>query len=254
MTIITHPPILSIITVVRNGVASIKTCIDSVAKYVGPDIEYIVIDGGSSDGTIDIISKHDNAITFWSSEPDEGIYDAMNKGLRQAHGQWVLFLGCDDELAVAPSQLITFLKSAQTIYYGNAYWRHSGRTHDGPFSAVKLARTNICQQAILYPRSVFSKHPFNLRYRLQSDWELNMRCFTDHEYRFEYLPLTISVYNDATGASTLSRDLALEADYISLLWRHFPGPIAAWYSALVIGGRILRKLRMGCKIPAVQVK
>jgi len=249
MTTLANPPILSIITVVRNGGASIETCINSVTRHASSDIEHIVIDGGSTDGTVDIIRKHHKALSFWSSEPDAGIYDAMNKGLQQAHGQWVLFLGCDDELAVAPSQLIPFLKSVKTIYYGNAYWRHSGRTHDGHFSAAKLARTNICQQAILYPRSVFFKHPFNLRYRLQGDWELNMRCFTDHEYRFEYVPLTISVYNDATGASTISRDLVLEADYIYLLWRHFPGPIAAWYSALVIGGRILRKLRMGAKFP-----
>lgn len=239
---ISHPPIISIITVVRNGVASIEACIDSVAKYTSTDIEHIIIDGGSTDGTVEILRQHAHALSYWISEPDQGIYDAMLKGLRHARGQWVLFLGCDDELAIAPEALIPRLHSPHTLYYGNAYWKHSGRTYDGPFSATKLARTNLCQQALLYPKSALEKHPFNLRYRYQADWELNMRCFSDPSFRFEYLPLTIALYNDATGASTLSRDLAMEADYITLLWRHFPGLIAAWLSLLVIGGRLLRKV------------
>lgn len=242
MTLLTQAPVISIITVVRNGAASIEACINSVAKFASPEIEYIVIDGGSTDGTVEFLRSHESKINFWSSEPDQGIYDAMQKGLKQAHGAWILFLGCDDELAISPAELIPRLQEPHTIYYGNAYWKHSGRHYDGFFSAAKLARTNLCQQAVLYPRVALNKHPFNLRYRYQSDWELNMRCFSDPEFRFEYLPLTIAKYNDATGVSTLSRDLTLEADYISLLWRHFPIPIAIWLSLLVIGGRLLRKL------------
>ena len=236
-----HLPVISIITVVRNGAASIEKCIASIAKFASPDVEYIVIDGGSTDGTVDILRRHGETIDVWSSEPDQGIYDAMNKGVTKAHGQWILFLGGDDELAIPATELISRLQVPDTIYYGNAYWKHSGRTYDGPFSASKLARTNLCQQAVLYPKSALIKHPFNLRYRYQADWELNMRCHSDPDFRFEYLPLTLSIYNDATGASTLFRDLALEADYISLLWRHFPGSAAIWLSTLVIGGRILRK-------------
>ncbi|MEI6563396.1 MAG: glycosyltransferase family 2 protein [bacterium] len=241
MTFQANNPVISIITVVRNGAATIEACINSVTKYASPDIEHIIIDGGSTDGTVDSLRRHGDVITFWVSEPDHGIYDAMNKGLRQARGQWILFLGSDDELAVSPAQLIPRLQVPTTLYYGNAYWRHSRRTYDGPFSAAKLARANICQQAILYPRTALEKHPFNLRYRTQADWELNMRCFRDPEISFEYLPVTIAVYNDATGASTLMRDITLEADYIPLLWRHFPGPIAAWLTLLVIGGRLLRR-------------
>jgi len=242
VTLPAQSPVISIITVVRNGAASIEACVNSVTKHASADIEFIVIDGGSTDGTAEILRNHESKISFWSSEPDQGIYDAMHKGLRQAHGQWVLFLGCDDELAISPTQLIPCLRKPNTIYYGNAYWKHSGRTYDGPFSAAKLARINLCQQAVLYPRAALAKHPFNPRYRYQADWELNMRCFNDPGFCFEYLPLTIAIYNDATGASTLSRDLTLEADYIALLWRHFPIPIAMWYSSLVLGGRLLRKL------------
>ncbi len=241
MTRPAQSPVISLITVVHNGAASIEACINSVTKHASADIEFIVIDGGSTDGTAEILRKHESKISFWSSEPDQGIYDAMHKGLRQAHGQWILFLGCDDELVISPTQLIPCLRKPNTIYYGNAYWKHSGRTYDGPFSAAKLARTNLCQQAVLYPRAVLSKYSFDLRYPYQADWELNMRCFNDPEFCFEYIPLTIANYNDATGASTLSRDLALESDYLSLLWRHFSMPIALWFTSLVLGGRILHK-------------
>jgi len=242
MTKCSQPPILSIITVVRNGANSIEKCIASVDRFASPAVEYIVIDGGSTDGTIDLLLRHGKTIDFWSSEPDHGIYDAMNKGVAKAQGQWILFLGSDDEMAIPAEELISHLRIPGTIYYGNAYWKHSGRTYDGLFSAAKLARTNLCQQAVLYPRPALLKHPFNLRYRFQGDWELNMRCHSDPDFRFEYLPLTLSIYNDATGASTLFRDLALEADYITLLWRHFPGPAALWLSTLVFGGRLLRTL------------
>lgn len=244
------PPILSVITVVRNGAGAIGACISSVVKHATPDMEYIVIDGGSTDGTVEILRAHSSHINFWISEPDQGIYDAMNKGLKQAHGQWILFLGHDDEMAIAPAELIPHLLDPTAIYYGNAYWRHSGRLHDGPFTAAKLARTNLCQQAVLYPKAALMKHPFNLRYRLQADWEVNMRCFRDPEFRFKYLPLTIANYNDATGASTTTRDLAMEADYPSLLWRHFPGPTALWLTTLVIGGRLLRKFGYARESPS----
>jgi glycosyltransferase involved in cell wall biosynthesis len=237
-------PALSIITVVRNGVASIEACLKSIIRHASPAVELIVVDGGSTDGTVEILKHYRNSLNYWVSEPDNGIYDAMNKGLRQAHGDWILFIGCDDELVIEPEHLLVFLKNTATIYYGNAYWIKSGRTYDGPFTAAKLARTNFCQQAVIYPKAALLKHPFNLRYRLQADWEVNMRCFRDPAFRFEYLPLTISNYNDATGASTTSRDSALEHDYLHLLWQHFPGSTALWLSTLVLGGRLLRKFNI----------
>lgn len=235
-------PVVTIITVVRNGMTTLEACLASVAPHSSPAIEHVVIDGGSTDGTVDIIRKHQDTLRFWTSEPDQGIYDAMNKGVREARGNWILFLGCDDELSLIFPSVIPLLKDKDTIYYGNAYWRKSRRTYDGPFPPSKLARTNICQQAILYPRSALFKHPFNLRYRYQADWEVNMRCFSDPGITFQYIPLTLSTYNDATGASTSNRDLTLEKDYIALVWRHFPWPIALWRSCITFGGRALHAL------------
>lgn len=235
-------PILSIITVVRNGISTLEACINSVIAHNAPGVEYIVIDGGSTDGTVELLQRNHDRIAYWSSEPDQGIYDAMNKGVRHASGNWILFLGSDDTLAVDLSALLPQLQDKNTIYYGNAWWRQSRRTYDGPFSAAKLALTNLCHQAVLYPRMALLKHPFNLKYRTQADWEVNMRCCSDRKFRFQYLPLTVANYNDASGLSSIQRDPAFEEDYVRLLWRHFPWPIALWRSSITLGGRTLRKL------------
>jgi glycosyltransferase involved in cell wall biosynthesis len=233
---------ISIITVVRNGADTLESCIQSVIGQAYRNIEFIVMDGGSTDGTPDILRRYDSKITFWNSESDSGIYDAMNKGMRHVTGERILFLGSDDTLSADLRTVAPFLIHDDTIYYGDAYWPGRQRLYDGLFTATKLARTNICHQAVFYPRAVFNKYSFNLRYSLQADWELNMRCFSDPEFRFQYIPVQIAVYNDLEGLSSVKRDLALEQDYIALMWRHFPWPIAVWRTAITLGGRFLHQL------------
>jgi len=89
-------PLISIITVVLNGRNVIERTIRSVLEQPCPNMEYIVIDGGSTDGTVDIIQKYADRITYWISEPDQGIYDAMNKALDHVHGEGHLFLNAGD--------------------------------------------------------------------------------------------------------------------------------------------------------------
>ncbi len=91
-------PLISIITVVFNGEMTIGETIKSVLRQPYPHIEYIVIDGGSNDGTVDIIKSFESQIDFWVSEADNGIYHAMNKGIKQANGQGLLFINAGDYL------------------------------------------------------------------------------------------------------------------------------------------------------------
>lgn len=233
---------ISIITVVRNGVDTLESCIRSVLSQTYEKTELIVIDGGSTDGTLDILRRYDSKITFWSSKSDSGIYDAMNKGASHANGERILFLGSDDTLSADLRTVAPLLIHANTIYYGDAHWPGRQRLYDGPFTTAKLARTNICHQAVFYPRAVFKKYQFNLRYSLQADWELNMRCFSDPQFRFQYIPVQVAVYNDMNGLSSVRQDLALEQDYITLMWRHFPCPIALWRTVIALGGRFLHRL------------
>lgn len=241
----TKKPRISIIVVVRNGVNTLESCIQSVIWQTYENIEFIVIDGGSTDGTLDILKHYDGKITFWTSEPDRGIYDAMNKGTRHATGDRILFLGCDDTLSADLRTVTPLLTHTNIIYYGDAYWPGRQRLYDGPFTTAKLARTNICHQAIFYPRAVFDKYLFKLRYFLQADWELNMRCLSDPAFRFQYVPLQVAVYNDLHGSSSVKRDFALEEDYVTLMWRHFPWHVALWRTAVALGGRFLRRWGWG---------
>jgi glycosyltransferase involved in cell wall biosynthesis len=93
-----NKPLLSIVTVVYNGEESLEKTIESVINHNYPNIEFIIVDGGSTDKTIDIIKKHEDKIDYWVSEKDSGIYDAMNKGLTLSTGEWIYYLGADDTL------------------------------------------------------------------------------------------------------------------------------------------------------------
>ena len=97
-----HEPLITIVTVVFNGVKFIEDCIQSVVNQSYKNIDFIIFDGGSVDGTLDVIQKYDQQISYWKSEPDRGIYDAMNKAISLAiPGSWVLIIGADDKLIKA---------------------------------------------------------------------------------------------------------------------------------------------------------
>lgn len=117
-------PLITIITVVLNGSRSLEQTIQSVLEQDYPHLEYIVIDGGSTDGTVDIIRKYENRIDYWVSEPDNGIYDAMNKGISLAQGELIGLLNADDYYEPHALHAVAAMYAAsQTkgIFYGNCY-------------------------------------------------------------------------------------------------------------------------------------
>ena len=91
-------PLISVVTVVYDGAATLGQTIRSVLGQTYGNVEYVIIDGGSIDGTLDVIRSYEDRIDYWQSEPDGGIYDAMNKGIALATGEYVYVLGCDDFL------------------------------------------------------------------------------------------------------------------------------------------------------------
>ena len=94
----TDLPLVTVITAVLNGQPYVEGCLESVLRQDYPNIEHILIDGGSRDGTIDVLRRYDDRVALWTSGPNGGLYDAWNRALPQARGEWICFIGIDDEI------------------------------------------------------------------------------------------------------------------------------------------------------------
>ncbi|WP_373275032.1 glycosyltransferase family 2 protein [Parapedobacter tibetensis] len=177
-------PKLTVITIVYNNVSNIERTIQSIINQTYPHIEYIVVDGGSTDGTLAIISRYADHISRWVSEPDNGIYDAMNKGLAMASGDYVLFMNSGDEIYEEDTVEQVFASAADAdIYYGETEmydenWQSLGlRRHAIPEKFTwKSFRygMNISHQAI-YVRWAIAE-PYDLQYQLSADIDWVIRA------------------------------------------------------------------------------
>jgi len=202
-------PIVSVVCVTLNAAHQLPNLINSVAEKKNNDVEFIVIDGSSTDGTVEILAGNQHVIDFWISEPDAGIYDAMNKSLNYVNGQWMIFLGADDELCEGFAEAIALLKNNHTIYYGNVNFY--GKIFTKIYDDYYLTKLNICHQSIFYPTSVFSKYKFNLRYKVYADYELNLRCWKDQTFKFQHVDQLVASFRDG-GYSSFTKDDAFEMD------------------------------------------
>lgn len=197
-------PLVTVITAIFNSVNTIENTISSVLNQNYPNIEHLIIDGGSTDGTVDVLRKYNDAVDYWISEPDKGIYDAFNKGINISRGTWIYFLGADDELNDGSVLQDIFSKPHESkMVYGDVIWGDTGKAYDGKFSKSKLYYKNICQQAIFYHRDVFRKiGVFDLKYPLLADWVFNMRAFASENIRPVYIDRIVARYS--TGGKSLS--------------------------------------------------
>jgi glycosyltransferase involved in cell wall biosynthesis len=225
-------------------VSTIEDAFASVFAQDFNDYEYIVIDGGSIDGTLEIIKQNESKLAYWVSEPDNGVYDAMNKAVRLARGKWIYFLGADDVLFNILDQVAEYLTDPKTIYYGDVYRPLARRRYDGAFSAIKLSLRNICHQSIFYPENVFKKNSFNLKYPIFADYAFNMHCFADPGISMIYIPLIIAVFNDAEGMSSNLSDLAFEDDRLQLVRKYFSISVYTYSCLHFAIIRILTQLRL----------
>ncbi len=196
---------ISIITVVYNNIATIEDSINSVINQTYfKNIQYIIIDGGSNDGTIELINKYKNYLDIIISEKDNGIYDAMNKGLKLATGDVIGILNSDD-LYANNSILNEVMRQFNNdhnldILYGNLVYVK----HDNINKIVRTWKTkpyypNFFENGCVPPhpslfvsaRVYHEAGYFNLKYRLAADYEFMLRIFKTHSYKIKYLPLVL---------------------------------------------------------------
>ncbi|OOQ60686.1 glycosyltransferase family 2 protein [Mucilaginibacter pedocola] len=208
---------VSVIVVTYNAAATLQACLDSIFAQSYPDIEVVVIDGASTDGTVDILQANTTRIAYCKSEPDKGIYDAMNKALRHITGQWVYFLGADDELLPAFSDFASALDDGHAIYYANVL--HRGVKRAGEVTPYYMAKVGIYHQSIIYPAIAFTGHQYDTRYRVFADWAFNMQCY-GRGFTFTYRDLIIANYSH-TGLSSHAADPAFERDRQEIILKNF---------------------------------
>lgn len=216
-----NSPAISVVTVCRNSAQELPAAAASVLAALGAGDEWIVQDGASNDGSAEFLRGLGDPRMRLETRPDGGIYDAMNRAAARARGDFLLFLGADDRLRIRLDEARPFLKAARTVYYGDVWRTATGDRYAGVFDGAKLARTNLCQQAVFYPRAAFAGRAFDVRYPQQADWVFNMDCFADPTLKFEYVPLLVADYAQG-GASSLRMDEAFQRDYRRLLKIYFP--------------------------------
>jgi glycosyltransferase involved in cell wall biosynthesis len=177
-------PLVSVITSVYNGAEDLERTLKSVVAQSYPCVEYIVVDGASKDGTVDILKKYDDVIDYWISARDTGIYDAWNKGVQLAQGEWIAFLGVGDAyLPDAINQYMDFSKQHPDCRYISSRVRlmrdgHGVRTIGQPWSWPAFVKyMTVAHVGSLHHRQLYASYGlYDLTYRITGDYELLLRA------------------------------------------------------------------------------
>lgn len=200
-------PTFTIVTVSYNCHILIEKTIQSVLQQDCNDREYIVIDGGSTDGTTEIIKKYAHQLSFWCSESDGGIYQGMNKGLLHAQGEWILFLNAGDIFSEKDilTKVLPFTKNKENdILYGDIFTlRNNERVLKKALEPCNKQRMFFCHQAVFVRTELMKAHPFDTRFKMSADFYFFKICYLTKK-KFHHIPVTVSIY-DRTGISNIRR-------------------------------------------------
>jgi glycosyltransferase involved in cell wall biosynthesis len=210
-----HKPLVSIVTPSFNQAAYLEETIQSVLAQTYPKIEYILIDGGSQDGSLQIIKKYRNKLAYWVSEPDQGQTDAINKGFAKAHGEILAWINSDDTLLPnAVQEAVEYLANHPDVglVYGDADYIDEGSRVIGKFPAAQtdLARlrrgyVHIPQQASFFRKALWDRvGPLDASFFFAMDYDLWVRLAAISELK--YVPRTWANFRLHAGAKTIAAD------------------------------------------------
>jgi len=222
-------PKISIITVNYNNKAGLQKTVESVISQDNQHFEFIIIDGDSTDGSKEIIKEHASKFTYWCSEPDQGIYNAMNKGIRQSSGRYLLFLNSGDWLH--NNQVIervnALMNDNHQIYYGDIVYHEAAEfktvTFPDKLTFSFFYKQNISHQAAFIERSLFyTSFFYNEKYKIVSDWELFTYAVCKQNASYKHLDLIVTDY-DGSGISSVSSNHEIQRlEREQSLQKHFP--------------------------------
>lgn len=214
--IMSYNPLISIITVVKNGKEHFEQAIQSVLGQTYTNIEYIIIDGMSTDGSLDIIKKYEKHLAFWISEPDNGIYNAMNKGIKHTTGDYIGILNCDDYYE--PNALEAIAGELQNdvlpdVVFGNLFMINPNLT-EKKLQTYKKGQKLYKSFSIWHP-TVFMKKEcykkwgmFDESFRIAADYELLLR-FKKNGASFTYINKALASFREG-GTSYYNNKIKME--------------------------------------------
>lgn len=219
MEIITQAKI-SVVTVCFNAAATIEKTILSVINQTYKNIEYIIIDGGSTDGTVDIIKKYADRIAYWVSEPDKGIYDAMNKGINVATGEWINFMNAGDCFYNdnVVSSLLDDVDSLYDVIYGDAIYLRTKGTELVKGEDIQYIKRNMpnTHQAFFVRTENAKKIGFDLKYKYAADYNMIYHIYRERMgENILYKPIIVCEYEAVEGVS-MKAGLAVQREVLAI--------------------------------------
>lgn len=179
-------PLISIITVVYNGEKHLEQTIQSVISQTYKNVEYIIIDGGSTDGTLDIIHKYEHMIDYWVSEKDAGIYDAMNKGISLAAGEWIGLINADDWYESNACEAVAeYFKKKSGAYVFHGIMKMYDESTKYLYCTKPAKRYSLLKKgmvidhpATFISRSLYKEYGlYGTHYKIAADWDLILRLY-----------------------------------------------------------------------------
>lgn len=191
-------PLISIITVVYNYPVGLEETIQNIIGQTYQNIEYIIVDGASSDNTLTIIKKYEKYLSCWISEPDKGIYDAMNKGLQLASGSWVNFMNAGDKFYATTTLSDLFLNISYPRNLGFLYGNHQADYQNGYKREVEIGKEihplvgmPFCHQSTFVRLSLHQEILFDTNYKFAADYQFFLKLIS-RNIPFQYIPKLIS--------------------------------------------------------------
>lgn len=218
-----NKPLISIITVVFNARATLEATIQSVLSQDKELTEYWIIDGGSTDGTIDLIRQYEDQLAGWCSEPDNGIYDAMNKGIDRANGKWLYFLGGDDTLRQGIlKQIQPYLIEPYSMVFGDVLFDngHRYRSFLGPRT---ILQNTVHHQSVFYNSSLFATFRYDHTLTVVSEYDIHLRLYLQKAATY-YISIILADCATGGASSELPRSLKetnrVRSRYIKNKWKN----------------------------------
>lgn len=243
-------PRLSIIIPSFNSLNLLRECLDSIKEQSFKEYEVIIIDGQSTDGTIDFL-KTLNTPYFWKSEPDNGIYDAMNKGIDVARGEWLYFLGCDDLLYDKNTLETVFhqkIDDHSSLLIGKVKYdfgpkdslliKKNKGTFQPSWSKKIWFKNTVHHQGVFYKRDLFRTQKYSLDYKILSDYDFNLKLF---KRKINALIISQVIAISKTQGVSKNYNWKLYTEEINLKTKQSSIILKPLFYVLAVGKYILKK-------------